>query len=258
MGSRGWIPRPAPTEAGLAQPHGLDGAHRRLGRRPPPRSGPARRPRGRRGRPARGPLPTLAMAAVTLVWPLLALLGAGADPLDPTRSALTPCRGRELVPGLLVAGLLGPGAIAVGVLVVVAWRSEPLPPARGRPPAGAGGRSLHPGGAHHRDRARRRAGMTTGARDAGRPPAAGHPRGLRAPPGPPGRVGAASVESGAAGRGDGGCAGGAVDAVRLVLVAVLGRAAGRMGVPGGPPRGLARPRRRAGPDSGSASSSASW
>lgn len=70
------------------------------------------------------------MAAVTLVWPLLALLGAGADPLDPTRFALTPCRGRELVPGLLVAGLLGPGAIAVGVfgvLVVVAWRSEPLP-----------------------------------------------------------------------------------------------------------------------------------
>lgn len=73
------------------------------------------------------------MAAVALVWPLLALLGAGADPLDPTRFALTPCRGRELVPGLLVAGLLGPGAIAVGVLgvfgvlVVVAWRSEPLP-----------------------------------------------------------------------------------------------------------------------------------
>ena len=79
---------------------------------------------------ARGPILTLAMAAVTLAWPFLALFGAGADPLDPTRFALTPRRGRELVPGLLVAGLLGPGAIIVGVLgalVAVAWRSEPLP-----------------------------------------------------------------------------------------------------------------------------------
>ncbi|WP_455130298.1 hypothetical protein [Propionibacterium acidifaciens] len=50
-------------------------------------------------------------------------------PAPPSR----PAAAASWSPGLLVAGLLGPGAIAVGVLgvfgvlVVVAWRSEPLP-----------------------------------------------------------------------------------------------------------------------------------
>ena len=78
----------------------------------------------------RGPVLTAAMAVITLGWPLIGVAGAGdASLLEPARFALTPRTGRELAPALFASALLTPGSVAVGVvalLVVVAWRAEPL------------------------------------------------------------------------------------------------------------------------------------
>lgn len=65
----------------------------------------------------------VAAAGLWLAWilvPLLApLLGAGLDEsLDPAALALLPVRGRQLAPGMLLAGFLGPGAWATAVVVV--------------------------------------------------------------------------------------------------------------------------------------------
>ncbi len=73
----------------------------------------------------------LAFAALTLGWLLLSLLVFGVDEtVDPARFALLPVRARELVPGLLVAALLGvPGVATVLVALgqVVTWARAPLP-----------------------------------------------------------------------------------------------------------------------------------
>jgi ABC-2 type transport system permease protein len=50
-----------------------------------------------------------AFAALTVGWTLLPLLVFGVDEtLDPARFSLLPVRARELMPGLLAAGLAGP------------------------------------------------------------------------------------------------------------------------------------------------------
>ncbi|MFP5282665.1 MAG: hypothetical protein ACLGIF_04355, partial [Actinomycetes bacterium] len=73
----------------------------------------------------------LAFAALTLGWLLMSLLVFGVDEtVDPSRFALLPVRARELLPGLLVAGLVGtPGmaTVLVAAGLVAAWsRSVPL------------------------------------------------------------------------------------------------------------------------------------
>ena len=79
----------------------------------------------------RGPVLTVAMAAITLGWPVLAVVSGGdSNLLDPARFALMPRTGRELAPAMFAAAVLSPGALVVGIialLVIVAWRSEPLP-----------------------------------------------------------------------------------------------------------------------------------
>lgn len=68
---------------------------------------------------------TLGFAALTVGWTLLPLLVFGIDEtLDPARFALLPVRARELMPGLLAAGLAGiPGVATVGLAVagVLTW-----------------------------------------------------------------------------------------------------------------------------------------
>ena len=73
----------------------------------------------------------LAYSLLTLGWLVLSLLVFGVDEtVDPRRFALLPLRARELLPGLLVAGLVGsPGVATVLVAagLVVTWaRSLPL------------------------------------------------------------------------------------------------------------------------------------
>lgn len=67
----------------------------------------------------------LGFAAVTLAWTLLPLLVFGVDDtLDPAVFALLPVRAKRLMPGLLVAGLLGvPGAATalVALASVLTW-----------------------------------------------------------------------------------------------------------------------------------------
>ncbi|WP_316669012.1 hypothetical protein [uncultured Propionibacterium sp.] len=78
----------------------------------------------------RGPALTLTMAVVTLGWPLLAVFGGDSSLLDPARFALMPRRGRELAPAMFAAALAGPGSViltVVGLLVVLAWRTQALP-----------------------------------------------------------------------------------------------------------------------------------
>jgi ABC-2 type transport system permease protein len=63
---------------------------------------------------------TVGFAALTMGWTLLPLLVFGVDEtLDPARFALLPVRARELMPGLLAAGLAGIPGIAT-VLVAAA------------------------------------------------------------------------------------------------------------------------------------------
>ena len=50
----------------------------------------------------------LAFSVLTLGWLLMSLLVFGIDEtVDPAKFALLPVRARELLPGLLVAGLVG-------------------------------------------------------------------------------------------------------------------------------------------------------
>ncbi len=72
-----------------------------------------------------------AYAALTLGWLLMSLLVFGVDEtVDPARFALLPVRARELLPGLLVCGLVGvPGAatVLISLGLIVTWaRSVPL------------------------------------------------------------------------------------------------------------------------------------
>jgi ABC-2 type transport system permease protein len=73
----------------------------------------------------------LLFTALTLGWLVLSLLVFGVDEtVDPAKFALLPVRARELLPGLLVAGMIGvPGAATVLVVLglLVTWsRSVPL------------------------------------------------------------------------------------------------------------------------------------
>ncbi|MDR2895132.1 MAG: hypothetical protein LBV30_00535 [Propionibacteriaceae bacterium] len=67
---------------------------------------------------------------ITLCWVLLPLVFFGADQtLDPSRFSLFPLTGRQLAPGLALAGLLGiPGAITAVVALASAlpWLHRPL------------------------------------------------------------------------------------------------------------------------------------
>jgi ABC-2 type transport system permease protein len=73
----------------------------------------------------------LAFSGLTIGWLLLSLLVFGVDEtVDPAKFALLPVRAPELLPGLLVSGLIGvPGAatVVVGLALVIAWaRTVPL------------------------------------------------------------------------------------------------------------------------------------
>lgn len=73
----------------------------------------------------RGPLLTVGFALLTLGWPVVGVLSGGdGELLEPGRFALFPVSARALLPGLLVAGLLSPGALSTAVLGlagVVSW-----------------------------------------------------------------------------------------------------------------------------------------
>jgi len=73
----------------------------------------------------------LAFSVLTLGWLLMSLLVFGVDEtVDPAKFALLPVRARDLMPGLLVAGLVGvPGVatVLVSVGLVITWaRTPPL------------------------------------------------------------------------------------------------------------------------------------
>ncbi|MFC6359125.1 hypothetical protein [Luteococcus peritonei] len=76
----------------------------------------------------RGGLTTAGFAALTLAWPLTTLVVVGSDQtLDPGRFALYPVRARQLLPGLLVVGLVGLGGIftcACALAYVVSWSAD--------------------------------------------------------------------------------------------------------------------------------------
>lgn len=79
----------------------------------------------------RGALTTLGFSILTVMWPLITLVMAGSDQtLDPGRFALFPVRARQLLPGLLVVGLLSMGGIftlGCALFQVVAWSAALLP-----------------------------------------------------------------------------------------------------------------------------------
>jgi ABC-2 type transport system permease protein len=70
-------------------------------------------------------------AALVLGWGLVPLLVSGVDEtLDPARFALLPLRARQMVPGLVLAGLVGvPGAVTalVALATVITWWRGVLP-----------------------------------------------------------------------------------------------------------------------------------
>ncbi len=73
----------------------------------------------------------LAFSTLTLGWLLMSLLVFGIDEtVDPAKFALLPVRARELLPGLLVAGLVGVPGIAsalVALGLIITWaRTLPL------------------------------------------------------------------------------------------------------------------------------------
>ena len=73
----------------------------------------------------------LAFSVLTLGWLLMSLLVFGIDEtVDPAKFALLPVRARELLPGLLVAGLVGVPGIAsalVSLGLIITWaRTLPL------------------------------------------------------------------------------------------------------------------------------------
>jgi len=67
----------------------------------------------------------VAYAALTLGWLLMSMLVFGVDEtIDPAKFALLPVRSRELLPGLLVAGLIsapGVATVLVAVGLVISW-----------------------------------------------------------------------------------------------------------------------------------------
>lgn len=73
----------------------------------------------------------LAFAALTAGWLLLSLLVFGVDEtVDPARFALLPVRARELMPGLLVSGLVGSTGVAtvlVSLGLLASWSRGPAP-----------------------------------------------------------------------------------------------------------------------------------
>ena len=85
-----------------------------------------------RGQPVElaGPLTTLLGAALLLGWAVVPVLAFGVDEtLDPARFATFGLRRRQLLPGLLLAGLVGvPGAVTVLLAsgTVVTWSRGPL------------------------------------------------------------------------------------------------------------------------------------
>lgn len=73
----------------------------------------------------------VALSALTLGWLVMSLLVFGVDEtVDPAKFALLPVRARELLPGLLVAGLVGVPGIAsalVALGLIIAWaRTAPV------------------------------------------------------------------------------------------------------------------------------------
>ncbi|HNV10949.1 MAG TPA: hypothetical protein PKN27_06430 [Propionibacteriaceae bacterium] len=86
-----------------------------------------------RGHPAdeRGGAGVLVFSALALVWPMLTLISSGADQtLDPGRFALFPLRARDLMPGLLVVGVLGSGGLTASALALAylySWSSALVP-----------------------------------------------------------------------------------------------------------------------------------
>lgn len=88
---------------------------------------------GLRGAPValHGGATTAGFAALTLGWPLGTLLVSGSDQtLDPGRFALFPVRARQLMPGLLVSGLVGIGGIFTVLLALVqavSWSTAAVP-----------------------------------------------------------------------------------------------------------------------------------
>ncbi len=86
----------------------------------------------------------VAFSALTLGWLLMSLLVFGIDEtVDPAKFALLPVRARELLPGLLVAGLVGVPGIATALValgLIITWaRTLPLTAGGGRRgPAGPG------------------------------------------------------------------------------------------------------------------------
>jgi ABC-2 type transport system permease protein len=73
----------------------------------------------------------LAFTALTAGWLLLSLLVFGIDEtLDPARFALLPLRAREIMPGLLISGLVGSTGLAtvlVSIGLVASWSRGPGP-----------------------------------------------------------------------------------------------------------------------------------
>ncbi|MDN5761962.1 MAG: hypothetical protein L0H41_06565 [Microlunatus sp.] len=73
----------------------------------------------------------LAFALLTLGWLLLSLLVFGIDEtIDPSRFALLPVRARDIMPGLLVSGLVGSTGIATALVafgLVLTWARTPAP-----------------------------------------------------------------------------------------------------------------------------------
>lgn len=71
----------------------------------------------------------VAFSLISAGWLLLSLLVFGVDEtLDPARFALLPVRARDLMPGLLVAGLVsstGVATVLVGLGLVVTWARSP-------------------------------------------------------------------------------------------------------------------------------------
>ncbi|GAA3691214.1 hypothetical protein GCM10022204_02880 [Microlunatus aurantiacus] len=73
----------------------------------------------------------VAFAALTAGWLVLSLLVFGVDEtLDPARFALLPVRARQIMPGLLVSGLVGSTGVAtvlVSLGLLVSWWRGPAP-----------------------------------------------------------------------------------------------------------------------------------
>jgi len=85
----------------------------------------------------------VAYAALTLGWLLMSMLVFGVDEtIDPAKFALLPVRSRELLPGLLVAGLIsapGVATVLVAVGLVISWAHTVPLTLRSHPASGRDG-----------------------------------------------------------------------------------------------------------------------